>query len=403
MKLDVKDFIEDLLQEGQIFERKEALNPDYIPVNLPAREKQIKELAIIFRDLFTKPGSVSASAIVIGKDGTGKTVTVRKFGELITEIGKERGIKIMFAHVNCHKQRTVFLTLVETARQLNIEVPNRGLSTQELFKNLHDHLEKRKIFLIIALDEFDYLINTSPMEDLYLLARLYDEPGFTTKRINYIFIMRELNNLMIVDKSIRDQFMKNVIIFPQYTKEELYQILKDRVENEKIVRKGIIEEEALRYIADHSENARHALEALELAGILAQTDGAPIITIEYAKKAISQLNPELSIISKTIEDLDLHQLLLLKAILKIGGKQVSIGTIEDVYNNIVRNLGEKPRKHSQIYDYIKKMKMLGLVITEQSGKGTRGRTTLVSVTDSVKEMEENIEKEIQDKLKEKNE
>ena len=401
--MDVKDFIEDLLQEEPIFERKEALNPDYIPANLPAREKQIKELAIIFRDILTKPGSVSVTAITVGKHGTGKTVTVRKFGELVTEIGKERGIKIMFAHVNCHKQRTVFLTLVEAARQLNIDVPNRGLSTQELFKNLHDHLEKRKAFLIIALDEFDYLINTSTMEDLYLLARVYDEPGFTTKRINYIFIIRDLNSLMIVDRSIRDQFMKNVVVFPEYTKEELYQILKDRVENEKAIRKGAIEEEALRYIAEHSENARFALEVLDLAGVIAQTDGAPIITVEYAKKAISQINPELGIISKTIKDLDLHQLLLLKAILKNGGKQVSIGTIENEYVNIVRNLGEKPRKHSQVYEYIRKMKMLGLVITEQSGKGTRGRTTLVSVTDSVKEIEENIEKEIQNRLKEKTE
>ena len=395
--VNIKDLVKESLEQNMIFERKEALDPDYVPANLPGRERQIKELSINFRDLLTNAGSTSVSVVVVGKHGTGKTVTVRKFGEIITEIGKERGIKIMFAHVNCRKHRTVFLALVEVARQINIIVPNRGLSAQELFRNLHEHLEKRKAYLIVAFDEFDYLIATSPIEDLYLLARAYDEAGFAEKRIHYIFIIRDLSNIMKIDRSIRDQFMKNVIDFPPYTHEEIYQILKDRIVNEKAIRENAIEDEALRYIAEQYDDARLAIEALELAGKIAESEGAPIITVEHTKKAVSQLNPEYDVILRTIKDLDLHQLLLLKAILELDQKTLSIDVIENEYRNVAIRVGERPRKHTQVYDYIRKMKMLGLLLPEQR----KGRATVVSVPDIIREMKNVVEEEIQNRLKEK--
>ncbi|MEM3515245.1 MAG: cell division control protein Cdc6, partial [Saccharolobus sp.] len=82
--------------------------------------------------------------------------------------------------------------------------------------------------------------------------------------------------------------------------------------------------------------------------------------------------------------LDLHQLILLKALIvalnKSKADEVTMGTLEEEYITIARELGEEPRKHTQVYEYLRKLKAIGIINTKQSGKGMRGRTTLISLS-----------------------
>ncbi|QGR16126.1 ORC1-type DNA replication protein [Sulfurisphaera ohwakuensis] len=407
---ELRDLVEDAIKGSTVFEKSKVLTPDYIPKNLPHREKQIKELSINFREILSNPGSTSVRVVISGKTGTGKTVTTKKFGELFSEIAKEKGLRVVYTHINCHRQRTLYLMLVEIANQLNLQIPNRGLSSQETFKLIYDYLEKRNIQLIITLDEFDYFVSTSPIEDIYFLVRIYDELNALVKRIHYIFILRELTSLASLDKSIKDHVIKNVIEFPPYTSEELYDILMDRIVNEKAFREGAVLEETVRFISDiygfdkgGSGNARLALETLELAGKIADTEGSLLVTIDHAKKANSKINPELSIILDTIRDLDLHQLLVVKAIMNLHKKEgddfFSMGKVEEEYNIVAKDLGEIPRKHTQVFEYIRKLKLMGLITARQSGKGMRGRTTLISLSVPISEELDNlINNEIRDRL-----
>lgn len=406
----LKELVEDAIQGSTVFEKNNVLNPDYIPKNLPHREKQVRELSINFRDILATPGSSSIRVVISGKTGTGKTVTTKKFGELFTQVGKEKGIRIVYLHINCHRQRTLYLILMEIARQLNLQIPNRGLSSQETFKLIYDYLEKRNIQLIITLDEFDYFISTSPVEDIYFLVRVYDELNVIVKRIHYIFIVREMSSLSGLDKSIKDHILKNIIDFPPYVSSELYDILTDRIINEKAFREGAVEEDAVKFIADiygadkgGSGNARLAIETLELAGKIADSDGSLLVTVDHAKKANSKINPELSIIIDTIKDLDLHHLLVIKAVIDLHKREkadfFSMGTVEEQYNLVAKELGESPRRHTQLFEYIRRLKLMGLITTRQSGKGMRGRTTLISLSIPLSvELDGLITKEIRDRL-----
>ncbi|BFH73534.1 ORC1-type DNA replication protein [Sulfurisphaera javensis] len=410
----LKDVIEDAIHGTTVFERINALNPDYIPKNLPHREIQIRELTVNFRDILINPGSTSVRVVITGKTGTGKTVTAKKFGEIFSEIAKEKGLKIFYLHINCHRQRTLYLILMEIARQLNLQIPNRGLSSQETFKLIYDYLDKRNIQLILALDEFDYFISTSPVEDIYFLVRIYDELNALVKRIHYIFILREMSSLASLDKSIKDHVIKNIIEFHPYTSSDLFDILDDRIKTEKAFREGAVPEETIKFIADiygvdkgGNGNARLAIETLELAGKIADTEGSPQVSIDHAKKANSKINPELSIIIDTIKDLDLHQLLVVKAIMNLHKKEgvdfFPMGRVEEEYNLVSRELGAPPRKHTQLFEYIRKLKLMGLIVARQSGKGMRGRTTLISLSVPLStEFEDLINNEIRDKLLQQN-
>lgn len=402
-----RQIVENVIQVASVFEKNSVLNLDYVPRNLPHRESQVRELTINFRDILFSPGSVSSAAVITGKPGSGKTTTVRKFGETFSQIARDKNVKLYYTHINCHRQRTLYLSLLEIARQLNFRVPNRGLSAQETFRYIYDNLEKRNIQLIVALDEFDYFVSSVPPEDIYFLVRVYDELNVETKRIHYIFIVRDKSTLSFLDKSIREHIMKSVIDFPPYSSAELYDILKQRVVEEKAFREGAVGDETLKSIADlhgadkgGSGNARLAIETLELAGKIAESEGSLLVTADHVEKAFSQINPDIAAFEEIIKDLDLQSLMLLKAVADKGGEDLPIGVVEEQYKLVAKKMGETPRSHTQVYDYIRRMKLLGLLTTKQSGKGMRGRTTLISLSIPFSpQLEDLITRELQGRKK----
>jgi len=71
--------------------------------------------------------------------------------------------------------------------------------------------------------------------------------------------------------------------------------------------------------------------------------------------------------------LDLHQLILLKALIRVLNKskadEVTMGTLEEEYISLAREFNEEPRRHTQVYEYLRKLKVIGIINTRQSGKG----------------------------------
>ncbi|MEM4373036.1 MAG: ORC1-type DNA replication protein, partial [Metallosphaera sp.] len=383
-------------------------SPDHIPSRLPHREEKIKELSLAFRELTTNMGSASVRVVVSGPTGTGKTVTTKSFGEALKKRLNERGLRLEYIHANCHSQRTLYLLTMEIASHLKLPIPVRGLSSQEAFKIIHDYLVKRNIHLILTLDEFDYLINTSSYEDIYFLVRLYDELSSASRHISYIFIMRDEQNLYTLDRSIRDHILRNVIRLEPYKSHELKDILMDRV-NEAFY-PNVVPDETVEYISNlyghdkgGSGNARLAIEALEVAGKIAEARNSPLVLIEHVKEANSRINVEAGEILDEIPLLDLHLLIMLKALINLHNRlkvdSVPIGKLEKEYAELCAELGEEPRRHTQIYEYVRRMKLMGILETQQSGKGMRGRTTLISLSVPItQDFEDLITKNLRMKL-----
>lgn len=403
-----EDIINSELESPSVFKNKGILSPDYIPKRLLHREDKIRELTIAFKDIINDPGNSSIRVVIWGRTGTGKTATTKSFGYGFKGITNNRGIKSEYIHINCHRQRTLYLLTLEIANILKLPIPVRGLSSQEVFKVIHDYLDKRNMYIIVTLDEFDYLVNTSPQEDVYFLVRLYDEISAAVKRISYIFIVRDLSTINSLDKSIKDHILRNIIEFKPYSSIELYDILQDRVRE--AFNENAVLDDAVKFVADMngfdkggSGNARLSIETLQLAGEIADREKSLLVTLDHVKLANSKLNQEASIIFDEIGDLELHSLLLIKSVSNLSKRfrdeAFSMGKVEEEYQQICKDIGEEPRRHTQVYEYVRRLKLMGIFNTQQSGRGTRGRTTLISLSVPLsQEFDDYITKQIRGKL-----
>lgn len=395
-----RDVLESVIKRMSVFKNKEVLYPEYIPQNLPHREAQLRQLAEIFRVVLTAPGSVSMRAMLVGGVGVGKTVTARVFGSVMRSLARERSIDLRYIHVNCHRDRTLYEVVAEIVRQIGAPIPLRGLSPREMMLALLNYVERNDIYALVTLDEFDYFVSAAGNDAVYFIVRLYDEYPEAKKRMSFIFIARDLSALSQLDPTTESYILKHVIKFDPYTSDELFDILVQR--RDAAFYEGTVDDEVLRYIADMEGidrggegNARAAIEALLLAGEAADYEGAQKVTIEHVRKALSHVQPDIVRVSEILPYLQLHELLILKAAIRVlrrkGEAYARIGEIEDEYRSLCQVYGEEPRKHTQVYEYVNNLKKMGVIEARVSGKGFRGRSTLVSIMAPLDALEKHVD------------
>jgi len=329
---------------------------------------------------------------VHGPVGVGKTVTVRAFGEHIRKTAWKKGIKLKYVHVNCHRARTTFQVVQEIAKNISAPIPHRGLSTLELYTSILEFLDKEDMYLIIGLDEFDYFVRASGSDALYFFIRTYDEYPELVKRVNFILISRSIVELETLDSATSSYLMRHIVSFKPYKSHEIYAILKDR--RDEAFWEGTVSDEVLQMIAEmtgvdkHGDgNARTAIEILRLAGEAADYEGSSVVTLDHVRKAyaveVSSGASYIALAKDTVLHMSLHEILVYLAIVKAlrnsGRQYVRMGEIESEYEVLCEIYGEKPRGHTQVYEYIRDLKRRGLIEARTSGKGYRGKSTLVSI------------------------
>ncbi len=382
------EIIREELSKPTIFKGKESLAPEFLPDKLPHRENQLRDLVASFKHLVTSPGSFSQKVLLVGSVGTGKTATARIFGRDFVRIARQRHINLRYVHVNCHRNRMLYNVVLEMARQLEVPLPQRGLSVQEMYTAILSYLDETNVYAIVTLDEFDYFASIAGSDAVYFLVRTYDEYPDMIKRLNFIFITRSTASLSLLDSATESYLLKHIIKFDPYTSKELYDILKYRASQ--AFYEGVVEDDVLKYIAEIEGvdkggrgNARFALELLMLAGEAAEKEGSLKVTVEHVRKAFSVISPDVAMVSEAIYYLPLHELILLWAIIRLLKNNpqpyVRMGDVEKEYIMLCEMLNEEPRRHTQVYEYVMNLKRASIIDTRISGKGYRGRTTLLSI------------------------
>jgi len=211
------DIIAQEMRRPTVFKDESALFPDYVPTNLVHREPQLKSLGRIFRVTFESPGTVSQKVTLVGDVGVGKTAVAKRFGSTVESLAKERGLNLKYVHVNCYKDRTLFLVVRKVAQQLIPGLPERGFSAQELFGTIWDTLEGENAHLLLALDEIDFLVANEKDAPLYFLTRVADEYIGKPQRLSLILITRNLDFVSDLDRSVQSTLLHNIVRFERYT------------------------------------------------------------------------------------------------------------------------------------------------------------------------------------------
>ena len=384
----VYEMIKDEFEKSGIFKDESKLLPDYVPEKLPHREEQLRLLARLFRVLLKSPGAISQKVIIIGNVGTGKTAVSKRFGLWFERFAHEKGIDFRYIHINCHKDRTLFLILHRIIDKLSAGMPKRGLSPYEMMHMIKDYLKKNNIYLLITLDEVNFLLRSSGEDVLYDIIRITEEEEEGEHRFSYILISRDLSVFETLDRSITSSLMHNIIKFPPYTATQIYDILYERAKEAFLP--GTVNSEVLKLISEitgvdkgGSGDARYALELLWRAGKYAENEGKNKVTLEHVRRAKQDTHPIIS--SDLLDGLNRHEKLLLLAIarclVKYEKAMIPFGLVEKEYRIVCEEWNARPRRHTQVWEYLQNLKNSGIIMTEISGVGYRGKTTLISLQD----------------------
>jgi cell division control protein 6 len=277
--------------------------------------------------------------------------------------------------------------------------PKRGYSAEEVLRALMQSLDEENAHVILALDEFDSLIEKEGSESVYALTRLQEMRAGQPQRISLLFILRDLKSTEKLDASARSTLQRNVIGLEKYSKEQLLDILNDRVSM--AFEPATVAEDVVDLVAElafsESGNARFAIELLWRAGKYADAENSSEVEPECVRKAVSSIIPTLR--RSEVASLGLHeQLFLLGAARTFKESQkayASLSEIEKAYAVVCEEYDEQPNSHTQVWKYVQLLSALGILRTEVTSTGTRGRKTRVSLP-SVPAVE--LEKELMSAL-----
>lgn len=325
------------MRDRPIIVNELPLTETFIPTRLLHREGQLREL-----ERCLKPALHNRSVdnlFLVGPTGTGKTSAAKWI--------LESYFKEISCYINCWKYRTTHEVLRELL--LSFQIPVHGREpTSELVDRVEKLLKRKRI--IVCLDEVDQL---KDFDVLYTLAR---------NGCGLILASTHYHALMHLPSRIKSSLALTEVEFPKYTREELFGILKDRVQFS--FKPGTIKTELIRIASVMADgDARVGLEILRRAGTKAENKGKNQVTIEEIKDTAKEARKFRK--SPLLSRLNEHERIIYEILER--KKKLPSGELYKEYRRLVTN----PVVDRAHRNYMKRMVELGLVKVEGSGRWKR--------------------------------
>jgi len=376
-----------------IFKNESVLDLGYVPANIPHRGVQMRELEAYFQGVAERPANVSQTVLLHGPVGSGKTMLAKKLGDALQKKATAYGNRVKFFHVNCRVDKSLTAIFNLALRSLGHSYPSRGLSFEELRQALSEELRRDRIHLVMALDEVDALVESDP-SSLYTITRMR-EVTQGDQAFSSLLISKTLDYVKMVDVSTISSLQSNSILLEPYSSEQLYDILLAR--RDQAFREGAVEDKVLQMVADASTfgDARYAIELLYKAGKKAETTDSEKVLPEHVRFANTFLVQQFR--KEELDYLGEHQRMILEAISSMLKKSdqefATIGEVEKSYNVLCESRGISPNHHTQVWNDINELSRKGIIESKLSGKGFRGRTTIIGLPVSAEQLIEELRKE----------
>jgi len=330
------------------------------------------------------PEKMTQRVMITGDVGTGKTALSQRFGADITREANKRGINLRYIHINCREYRgSLFLSLHHVVSIFHPNFPRRGYSAEELLGILMQILDEQKAHVILTLDEFESLIEREGSDAVYKLTRLQEIRLNKPQRISLICILRSLKAIEQLDASARSTLQSNIIRLERYSEQQLMDILNNRVS---LAFKPLtVSEDTVSLTAElafsENGNARFGIELLWRAGKYADAEDLDTVTPECVRKAASSIYAVMR--KSDVVSLRLHEKLFLLGIARFFKQHerayASLSEAEQAYAVVCEEFDLQPHSHTQLWKYLRTLSTLGVVKTEVSATGSRGRSTFVSL------------------------
>ncbi|MHA1399173.1 MAG: ORC1-type DNA replication protein [Candidatus Heimdallarchaeaceae archaeon] len=384
-----EDYFKSLIEKPSVFKNTDCLSVNYIPSYLPHREEELRILAKYFKNIVFEHNKDTRRVIITGSTGSGKTTLAKKFGQMLSNIIKSNNFH--FIYLNCRIYKRPYLIFSILTRQLDKAIPPRGYSFEELQFLLIELLKYYKPKMLIVLDEIDYLVSRAGADILYTLLRIGEMTN--SQYLSFIFIAKNTKFLKLLDSSTQSSFQSNHLSLEKYSETDLIDIVRSRAEI--AFYEGTVTNDAIRLIADIASklgDARYAIELLWGAGHCCDNENSPVVYPNHVRKAKSLIHPEMR--KEVIIALTLHQKLVLLAILRklkyTKNAYISTNEVISAYKLLCEEYSEQPRKHTQFWSYLQELAKQDIITTKLSGRGMKGKTTLISIPDTPLETIEGV-------------
>ncbi len=332
----------ELSSTNGIFRDESVLHPDYLPDELPCRERQMRELASYLHPVTRN--QMPSSVLMSGPPGLGKTTMAKLVLKQLGEVSK----RALPVYINCWETSTRFGILSELVIALGDMLPRRGIAIDEVVVRLKEAGKRESCPLpIVVLDEVDRLVAASTHEDqvLYDLSRSSETLGLQAAVIG---ITNDAELGMKLDARVRSSFTNHCIAFTPYTPSELKTILSERAK--KAFAPHALDEEVIPLCAaigaKAGGDARVALHLLWAAGGKAESEGVNTVGISHVRAVQSTALAQAAVPAlRKMVDLDEMDQLVIGLISKAGDAGLTSG---DLYSKLGANESDQRTLRSRL-------------------------------------------------------
>jgi len=384
MQNSLKDIFDNYVKEGGVFKKKDTLSIRFAPDNIPHRDKQLKQIAMIIAPVLRneKPSNI----FIYGKTGTGKTLVVSNVINMLLKSVEEVDAKLKMIYVNCKMKKTTdteYRLLANLLSYFGETIPYTGLPTNELYTRFYKHLDSTGQNVIIVLDEIDSLIRKIGDDILYNLTRVNQD--LDKSHLTIIGISNNISFVDILDPRVRSSLSEEEIIFPPYNASELRDILTERTGEaftSGVVPTGVVAKCAALAAQEHGD-ARKALDLLRVAGEIAERTGSSVVDEKHVDMAEKKL--DIDKIMETIQSQPKQSQAVLKSIISLytgGEKNIQTGDVYDTYSKICGSNNITPLTQRRVSDLISELDMFGVINARVTSKGRYGRTRVINLNHS---------------------
>jgi archaeal cell division control protein 6 len=377
---DIDNIFKAAASRKSLIKNRQALTIDYVPEKLPFRESESNTLAqvlsVIFND--TRPSNL----LLFGEPGTGKTAVVRKVIEGLDKSAKELKKEIHAVTVNAKGTSTAYRAVFEIAEKIGLnnekqkQVPFTGLSMGEATDRILQFIQKKKLCVILVIDEIDSLVDKSGDNLLYSFTRANQhmtQGGFIT----LIGISNSLDFKDKLDPRVRSSLSEEEMVFNPYTVDQLRQILHER--SKIAFNDGAISDAAINLCSamagrEHGD-ARKAMNLLRIAAELAERENAAKVDEKHARAAQEKIEKDAPY--DILKNAPAHMKLVMLAIIK--SKDNYTGKIYDIYTSLCKHTEQEPLTQRRVTQIVSRLDLLGLVATDVVSQGRYGRSQKIRI------------------------
>ena len=345
--------------------------------DVDVRDREIRELSTHFAPVFRNDHPIHLS--LLGKSGTGKTVTMRYFLSMFQTLCRKQNIDLKYIHLDLCTPKPCFRALNDLACYLDAAKRyKKGISLDELMYRIEEKLSSYRGYFVLFVDEVDHVRRDFDSFIKFLVKRL---PQKIAAKLVLIFSSNRLNWQDPIDPRIKSFLRVNELIFEPYNALDLNKILTIRVNkalNPKLIQKGVVEKISAISSRTHGD-ARKAVELLSKSAHLAEKAGTAV-TMEIVDRAQDEIERDkyLSMIRTSPHQL---QAALFAIITSCGTKQRALftGDAFQAYRTFCSKINLRALTQRAFSDLVSELDMYGFIQARVRSRGRYGRTKEITV------------------------